>query len=101
MNIQAQAILIKSLNPPQLVVVGTVDTPHADDYVQLRLTQPPCFNPTILCLDLIVDETGGPMKMTPKPISYIDPAHTARTEKVQINLLGGGSVMVDVVTISR
>lgn len=101
MNIQAQAVLIKSLNPPQLVVVGTVDTPHADDYVKLQPSAAPCFNPTILCLDLIIDERVGPMKMTPRPISYIDPAHTDQTQQVQINIMGGGSVMVDVVTISR
>jgi hypothetical protein len=98
---EAVAVFIKTTNPSQLVVVGSVMTPGAFDHVALQLSPSPCFNPTILCLDLIIDGRLGPMKMTQKFFHYVGVGHDENYTKVQINQAQEGSVVLDIINISK
>lgn len=102
MNTQAQAVLIKTLDPIQLVVVGSIMTPKANDRVSIRKAKAPGINPTYLYLELaIIDKGIGPMKMTQKFFRHVTLAPDVRIERVWLNLPDGSHLILDPVTISK
>jgi hypothetical protein len=69
-NLTINAILNRKEVPATLYVHGSVMVYTANSMVQLRESESPSINPTILILDLIITEEPGPMKGMPRHFSY-------------------------------
>lgn len=90
---KAIALLNKKTQPNTLSVGGSFTTYNGRDTVQLEFATPQGTNPTILLLDVIINEVDGPKKGTDKPFFYEQIENAAKFKQVELRYDGGHHVI--------